>query len=375
MAVDTAPSSLDDMLQHIRPAVRARSEYVVDAPSGDIEVKLNQNESPFGLPDALKQELLEAIDQIEVNRYPTEQPQRLRQALAEHDQVSPDRIIVGNGSNELTYTFGLAFLDSGDPVVLPRPMFSLYDKVARLQDADLTSVPPKNDLRFDTEALAEAVAETEAALTVLATPNNPTGLAMSLDEIERVVAASPGIVVVDEAYVEFNPEGTAASLLDRHPNLIILRTLSKAFGLAGLRLGYLLAHPAVVTELMKARLPFMVDRVAEQTALAVLRRPDLIEERVQKLQASIARLTEALQSMEAVDVVPSAANFVIFTTPISADTLQERLADRGVLVRNMGGYPELEGYLRVSAGTEEENNAFLDALETSLEGAGAVPNR
>ena len=365
MAVDTASTSIDDLLQRIRPTVRECSEYVVDMPSG-IDVKLNQNESPFDLPEELKQELLEIYEQVEVNRYPSEQPERLRRALAEHDGVDPERIIVGNGSNEITYTFGLAFLDPGDPVILPRPMFALYEKVARLQDADLTSVPPRDDLGFDAEALATAVAKTEAALTVLATPNNPTGLAMTLDEIERVVAASPGFVVVDEAYVEFNPEGTAAELLDRHPNVIVLRTLSKAFGLAGIRLGYLIAHPAVVQELMKARLPFMVDRFAEQTALAVLNRSGLIEDRAQRMQASIRDLTDALQAMEGVEVVPSQANFVIFTTSLPADVLQDRLADRGVLVRNMGGYPELEGYLRVSAGTEAENNAFLGALEKSL---------
>ena len=365
MAVDAAATSIDDLLQRIRPTVRECSEYVVDIPSG-IDVKLNQNESPFDLPEELKQELLEIYEQVEVNRYPSEQPERLRRALAEHDGVDPERIIVGNGSNEITYTFGLAFLDPGDPVILPRPMFALYEKVARLQEADLTSVPPRDDLGFDAEALATAVAETEAALTVLATPNNPTGLAMTLDEIERVVAASPGFVVVDEAYVEFNPEGTAAELLDRHPNVIVLRTLSKAFGLAGIRLGYLIAHPAVVQELMKARLPFMVDRFAEQTALAVLNRSGLIEDRAQRMQASIRDLTDALQAMEGVEVVPSQANFVIFTTSLPADVLQDRLADRGVLVRNMSGYPELEGYLRVSAGTEAENNAFLGALEKSL---------
>jgi histidinol-phosphate aminotransferase len=194
---------------------------------------------------------------------------------------------------------------------------------------------------------------------------------MTLDEIEHVVTASSGFVVVDEAYVEFNPAGSAVDLLDRHSNVLILRTLSKGFGLAGARLGYLLAHPAVVHELMKARLPFMVDRFAEQTALAVLRRPDLIEDRVQRIQASIKDLTDALQNMDQVEVVPSEANFVIFTTPVPADTLQDRLADQGVLVRNMGGYPMLEGYLRVSAGTESENNAFLDALETSLTEVGA----
>ncbi len=371
MAADTDSPSLDDVLQHIRPAVRDRSEYIVDMPEG-IDVKLNQNESPFDLPAGLKQELLDAHAQVEMNRYPSEQPEALRHALAEYDGVDPDQILVGNGSNEITYTFGLAFLDPGDPVVLPRPMFSLYEKVMRLQEADLTIVPPQDDFGFDADALATAAAETDAVLTILTTPNNPTGLAMTLDELEQVVTASSGFVVIDEAYVEFNPEGTAIDLLEQHPNVLILRTLSKGFGLAGARLGYLLAHPAVVTELMKARLPFMVDRFAEQTALAVLRRPDLIEDRVSRIEASIKTLTEALQAMEGVEVVPSQANFVVFTTPLPADTLQDRLADRGVLVRNMGGYPELEGYLRVSAGTEEENNAFLDALDVSLEEAGAI---
>ncbi len=365
MAVDSTLTSTDDVLDLIRPAVRGESEYLVDAPSNP-DVKLNQNESPFDLPEDLKEELLDAFAQVEFNRYPTEQPDRLRRALAEHEGVDPERIIVGNGSNEITYTFGLAFLEAGAPVVLPRPMFSLYEKVARLQDADLTSVPPRENLAFDTDGLVEAVRETEARLTVLTTPNNPTGRAMSIEEIERVAAASPGVVVVDEAYVEFNSEPSAVTLIDDYPNVLVLRTLSKAFGLAGVRLGYLIARAPVVTELMKARLPFMVSRFAEKTALTVLQRPELIEERVRQMQVSIAEVTEALRQMDEIDVVPSSANFVIFTTPMSADLLQDRLAERGVLVRNMGGYPELEGYLRVSAGTRAENKAFLTALEETL---------
>ena len=365
MPVQTSSTSTDDVLDLIRPAVRNESEYVVGAPS-DVDVKLNQNESPFDLPTDLKEELLEAFGEIEFNRYPTEQPDRLHRALAEHDDVPPESIIVGNGSNEITYTFGLAFLDPGDPVVLPRPMFSLYAKVARLQDADLTEVPPRDDFTFDADGLVAAVRETDARLTVLTTPNNPTGRAMTLDEIERVAQASSGIVVVDEAYVEFNSEPSAVELIDEHPNVMVMRTLSKGFGLAGVRLGYLIARPPVVKELMKARLPFMVDRFAEQTALAVLRRPELIEERVRRMQVSITEVIEALKQLDGVEVVPSEANFVIFTTPRPADALQEALTDRGVLVRNMGGYPELEGYLRVSAGTRAENKAFLTALEETL---------
>jgi len=365
MAVETSSTSTEDVLNLIRPAVRDQSEYVVGAPS-QAEVKLNQNESPFDLPSDLKDELLDAFEQVEFNRYPTEQPDRLRHALAEREGVDPDSIIVGNGSNEITYTFGLAFLEEGAPVVLPRPMFALYGKVARLQNAALTEVPPRDDLSFDTEALVEAVEETRARLTVIASPNNPTGQAMTLAEIERVAAASPGVVVVDEAYVEFNSEPSAVELIERHPNVIVLRTLSKAFGLAGIRIGYLIAQPAVVRELMKSRLPFMVGRFAEKTALAVLRRPELVEERVRRMQVSITEVTEALKQIDGVEVVPSEANFVIFTTPRPADEVQDRLADNGVLVRNMGGYTELEGYLRVSAGTRAENKAFLTALEKTL---------
>jgi histidinol-phosphate aminotransferase len=365
MATETSASSIDDVVALIRPAVREQSEYIVDTPP-DIEVKLNQNESPYDLPDDLKAELLDAFGEVAFNRYPSEQPRELRRALAAHDDVPPESIIVGNGSNEITYTFGLAFLDAGTPMVLPRPLFSLYEKVARLQDAALTEVPPREDLRFDTDGLVDAVQSTGARLTVLAIPNNPTGRAMTLAEIERVAAASPGVVVVDEAYVEFNAEPSATQLMDEHPNVMVLRTLSKAFGLAGARLGYLIARPAVVRELMKARLPFMVDRFAEQAALAVLDRPGLIEERVRRMQVSITELTEALRAMGPVEVVPSEANFVIFTTPMPADLLQDQLIDRGVLVRNMGGYPELEGYLRVNAGTRAENKAFLTALDETL---------
>lgn len=365
MAVPASAMSTDDVLSLIRPAVRNQGEYVVDHPSG-IDVKLNQNESPFDLPDDLKAELLDAFGEVEFNRYPSEQPQDLRRALAEHDGVSPEHIIVGNGSNEITYTFGLALLDPGAPVVLPRPMFSLYEKVAHLQEADLTQVPPRDDLRFDADGLVRAVRETGATMTVLATPNNPTGRALTIDEIERIAAASPGVVVVDEAYVEFNDEPSALTLLDDHPNIIVLRTLSKAFGLAGSRIGYLIAQPPVVRELMKSRLPFMVDRLAEQTALSVLERPGMIEERVRRMQVSITEVVEAMKTLDGVETVPTQANFVIFTTPMDADRLQDRLADRGVLVRNMGGYPELEGYLRVSAGTRAENKAFLTALEQAL---------
>jgi histidinol-phosphate aminotransferase len=366
----THPSSINSLLERIRPAVREREPYLVDHPP-DIDVKLNQNESPYDLPDDLKDELAERFREVAFNRYPSEQPDRLRRALAGYTGHDEDGILIGNGSNELTYTFGQCLIEPGAPVVLPRPMFSLYEKVVRLEDGEVVGVPPRGeDLTFDAEAICEAVRRRDPVLTVLATPNNPTGRAMSLTEVEAVAEAAEGFVLVDEAYTEFAETKSALALLDEHPNVLVMRTFSKAFGLAGLRLGYVLARPAVVRELMKARLPFMVDRMAEETALALLDRPDLLADRIRRLKESCRELTEALWAMRGVTVVPSQTNFVLFRAGRDPGDLLDRLAEKGVLVRDMSGYPETAGYLRVNAGTPRENKAFLDALEKILHATG-----
>ena len=365
MIETTKKADLERALTCIRSAVRRERPYLVGGVP-NIAVKLNQNECPLDLPDDFKRELIEAFFHTPFNRYPTEQPDRLCHALSDYVEWDPEGILVGNGSNELTYTFGLGFIDKGTPVVLPRPMFALYETVVRLHEGALTAIAPRPDLSFDAEAILEAVRRVQPGLVVLTTPNNPTGLAMPLGEIEPIVQEAPGFVVVDEAYVEFTEEESAQTILGTYPNLIVLRTFSKAFGLAGLRLGYMMGHPAVICELLKARLPFMVDRLAEMTALALLERPALIRERVALMKRECRRLTTALDAMEGVDVVPSQANFVIFKTVMEPKPLMDRLAEAGVLVRYMGGYPELQGYLRVNAGTPEENKAFLVALKEAL---------
>ena len=363
--IETKPDLLEQTLSHIRAAVRQQKPYHVGGVP-DIAVKLNQNECPLDVPDDLKRELIEAFFYTPFNRYPTEQPDRLCAALGAYVGWDPAGILVGNGSNELTYTFGMGMIGEGTPVVLPRPMFALYETMVRLHGGVLTSVPPRPDLHFDVEGILEAVQRVAPSLVVLTTPNNPTGLSMPLDAIEAIVRAAPGFVVVDEAYVEFTEEESAQTILGTYPNLILLRTFSKAFGLAGLRLGYMMGHPAVISELLKARLPFMVDRLAEMTALALLERPTLLKERVALLKQGCQELTVALGHMEGVDIVPSQANFVLFKPPLDPRIVMDRLAASGVLVRNMGGYPELQGYLRVNAGTPEENKVFLVALKEAL---------
>ncbi|MFT4604667.1 MAG: histidinol-phosphate aminotransferase [Rhodothermales bacterium] len=349
----------------VRPEVRAAREYVVGS-FPDIQVKLNQNESPLDFPEELKADLLTTLQGTELNRYPDELPHRLRSALADRLGHPADGIMVGNGSNELTYTLGMCFVAPGTPVVVPRPMFALYEAMIRLHGGSVVPVAPLTDLSFDVDGLIATMERTQAPLTIVTTPNNPTGLALAREELIRLIEAAPGIIVVDEAYVEFNPEGSVLDLMDQFPNLLILRTLSKAFGLAGLRLGYLVGHPVLIKEMMKSRLPFMVDRIAEAAAVLLLERDDLVSERVRQMQAWTAELSRSLEQIADTEVISGRSNFVLFRTPVDPPIMLNKLAEAGVLVRNMGGYPELAGYLRVTSGTPAENRLFLDALKRAL---------
>ncbi len=356
---------LAEAIARIRPAVRAGRAYHVGGPPR-ASVKLNQNESPFDLPDDLKRELIERYWREPFNRYPFVQPVALKRALALQVDWDPDGILVGNGSNELMSTVNHVLVSPGTAVVLPHPMFSFYTRLAVLYEAKLVAVPPRKDLSFDADAITNAVREHNAGLAVLTTPNSPTGLAMPLAEVRAVLESAPGFVLADEAYGEFSREESALSLLAEHPNLLLLRTFSKAFGLAGLRLGYLIGSPGVVSEIVKARVPFMVDRLSELAALALLERPGLIQERVAYLQRGTEWLFKALCGIPGVEALESQTNFVLFRSPMDSDALMKALVHHGVLVRSMSSYEGLAGYVRVNAGTEAENQIFVRALTKVL---------
>ena len=357
--------NLSEAVARIRPAVRLGKAYLVGGPPR-AEIKLNQNESPFDLPSEIKRELIERYFAEPFNRYPLLQAEELTMELGAFLKWDPKGILVGNGSNELMATVMQVLISSGSKVVLPEPMFSFYSRLVELFEGDTCSVPPRDDFSFDTDSVVSAARDSDASLIVLATPNNPTGLAMSSQEVYSVLKAAQGFVLVDEAYIEFSSVPSALSLLDEFPNLLIIRTFSKAFGLAGLRVGYLLGRPAVVQEIMKARVPFMVDRLSELAALALLKRPLLLQERVSQMKRGTQWLYEALHRIPCVKTWVSDANFVLFKTPVDPEFLLDSLACRGVLVRSMSGYPDLKGYLRVNAGTKEENDTFIRMLTELL---------
>ena len=359
-------TKLGEVLSKVRPEVREQRPYKVGVPTGDISVKLNQNESPFDLPQALKDAVFADWKEIAFNRYPSEQPYDLAELIASNIDWDPEGIIVGNGSNELTYALGLTFIATGSSVVLPRPMFSFYERIVHIYGGEVMPVASLENLGFDTEGILTAIQRTGPSMVVITSPNNPTGLVLPLAELRTIAEATAGLVLIDEAYIEFADGPSMLTLLSHYPNVILLRTFSKAFGLAGSRIGYLVGHPALMGEVMKIRPPFMIDRFTACVTKLLLEHSQLIQDRVRLIRSGTKGLIEALKEIEGMRVLTGQANFVTFQPPCDGQELFSALAERGVLVRDMSGYPELRGFLRVSAGAPAENRRFLKALTQAM---------
>lgn len=355
----------------VRSEIRAERAYRVPT-TVDTAAKVDQNESPYDLPGAIKRRALDAFAATPWNRYPDDRPHRLVRAIEVREGLPDGSVIVGRGSNEITHTLGLCFLEAGVPVVLPSPMFALYASVARMHGAAVVDVPAGPDLRHDAGAILEAAVEADAPLTVVTTPNNPTGQTVPHEGLEALAAGVPGVLVVDEAYHEFLEGPTARDLLRDHDNVLVMRTFSKAFGLAGVRLGVLMGHPDLIQEVEKSRLPFLVGRLGEEVGLAILEAPGLVAERVAELKAERERLEAWFGRHDGVEVLPGAANFFLIRTGLEARDLQTRLAERGVLVRDVTGYPALAardgrpGWTRVSVGAPAENATIREAFDAVM---------
>jgi histidinol-phosphate aminotransferase len=358
-----------DPLRHIKPAVRQIQAYTLAA--REAPVKINQNENPWDLPEAVKRRVLDKALVRPWSRYPEFDPRELTEALGRFSGWRPDGILAGNGSNELIEALLMVAVGPGARVVIPEPTFTLYALLTEILGGEALRVPLTEELRYDTRALVEARRQSQPAVTIVCSPNNPTGTVLSHHDLERLCGAGDGIVVFDEAYHEFAGE-TAVPLLERHSNLVVLRTFSKARALAGLRVGYLLASPELVGEINKARLPYNLDFFSQTAALAALEEHEALDEIVGRIVAERERLLTRLADMPGVRAWPSKANFVLVELlEASPRAVFESLYRRGVLVRDVSAYPMLSRCLRVSVGTPGENEAFLHALGTALGEAGA----
>ncbi|OIV36790.1 histidinol-phosphate transaminase [Mangrovactinospora gilvigrisea] len=362
----TRPTRVDDL--PIRDELRGQHAY--GAPQLDVPVRLNTNENPHPLPEALVARIAERVTEAArgLNRYPDRDAVELRTRLAEYLSrggvpIAPAQVWAANGSNEVIQQLLQAFGGPGRLALGFDPSYSMHALISRGTGTAWLSGPRRADFTVDVEAARAALAEHRPHVVFLCSPNNPTGTAIEPETVlavyEAAQAARPSLVVVDEAYVEFSHGRSLLELLDGRPNLVITRTMSKAFGAAGLRLGYLAADPAVVEALLLVRLPYHLSSVTQATALAALEHTDTLLGYVEQLKAERDRVAAALAAL-GLEVVPSDANFIQFGRFADADAAWRTLLDQGVLVRDNG----LPGWLRVSIGTEAENDAFLAAVKS-----------
>lgn len=346
----------------IKPEVRSAGAYTLKHVAAD--VKLDQNENPFELPQEFKDEVARRVAARAWGRYPEFVPTAMTQTIAKHTGWTEDGILIGNGSNELIQAALLVTLGPGRTIAIPQPTFTLYKLQSTIMQANVVSVPLKaNDLSYDIDALVKA-AET-ADMVVICSPNNPTGTLLPLDGLQLILDKAKGLVLLDEAYHEFSGQ-TAFGLLKDNPNLIITRTFSKALSMAGMRFGYMLAHPEIAKEIHKAKLPYNVNIFTLTAAQMAIEKDGLMAESIQTLISERTRLTEEIRKRMGVRTFDSAANFILIRTAKLATEVFDELYAQGVLVRDVSKYPMLERVLRITVGTPEQNNKFLAALDKVL---------
>lgn len=336
--------------------------------SGSSRVIVNANENPYEWPAAFKQRVLETFVGASWARYPETRSLALIEKLSEYARWRSDGIVVGNGSDELIQSLFLAVSVPGAKVLIPDPSFVVYETAAALTNVDVLRAPLDGDLRYDIAQYLDRIRQHFPALTLVCSPNNPTGGAMPQGGIEAIVRASSGIVAVDEAYFEFSG-ATSVGLLDRYPNLVILRTLSKALALAGLRVGYLLASPALAAELDKVRPTFNVNAFSQAAAVAALSDdgPAFMREAAHRLVRDRERLAQELSAIAALRVYPSEANFLLVECKDRRGRdVADSLLNRGILVRVLSHSPRLASCIRLSVGTESENDRVVATLKEIL---------
>lgn len=328
-----------------------------------VDVLLSANENSFGVPEDVRAAMQRATEGIALNRYPDPMANELRDAIAAWHGVSRGNVVVGNGGDEIIFNLLLAFGGAGRTLIDCPPTFSIYGLYAQITGTNVMKVPRNADsFELDTDAIDKAAAQ--ANIIMITSPNNPTGNLADLAWVDRLASSTKALIVMDEAYVEFADEGASSvALLRKHDNVCILRTFSKAFGLAGVRCGYLLAPQAVVDGMSAVRQPYSVDVCAQAIARVAVERREAFIPAIETIRAQRELMIEGLNAIEGVRVWPSAANFILVRLP-NAHEAHLRLRDEhSILVRDFSRTPGLDNCLRITVGTPEENRRVLDAME------------
>ena len=351
------------------PPVRPRDDLALRAgyhsPQVDVEVRLNTNESPYGPPDGFAAALAAELATVDWNRYPDRAALALRRDIGALHDVGPEQVFVANGSNEVLQTVLLTYGGPGRSAAVFEPTYALHSHLARITGTGVVTGERTVDFSLEVDAVRRFVDAHDPDVVFLCSPNNPTGRTESRAVIEAQAADTGRLTVVDEAYGQF-ADRSALDLVDEARPFVVSRTFSKTWAMAGARLGYLIGPTWLVAELEKVVLPYHLDAAKQLAGRVALRFGDEMEARVAILREERGRLVRRLAELD-VDVVPSDANFVLFRPrSVDAEQVWQRLVDASVLVRNCASWPRLEGCLRVTVGTRDEDDRFLDALEEIL---------
>lgn len=352
----------DSLIQaRVKTAIRDMSAYSV--PHVDTKVRLDGNESPFPLPSELNTKLSAELAALEVNRYPDPESEGVRTRLSRICDFPVEGILLGNGSDELIGILITTFAGGTSRIHIPTPTFSMYAISGAAQGMEVIETSLDSEFDLDLDEMISAIENNDPDLIFLASPNNPTGNMYSTDRIKRIIDKSRGIVVVDEAYSDFSGY-TFLPMVKEHENLIVLRTFSK-IGFAGLRLGILYGAPELVNEINKVRYPYNINSLSQKVAELVLDNHDFVLENIQLITKERGRVFKTMREIEGVYLYESDANFIFFRAP-DADKLFDGLTKRDVLIRNFNRPGRLRNCMRVTIGTPEENDTFLQALRSAL---------
>jgi histidinol-phosphate aminotransferase len=344
----------------VRDDLRVLEGY--HSPQVDVRVRLNTNESPLPPPAAFRDALAAEISRIEWHRYPDRQAAELRAAIADFHGVTPDMVFAANGSNEVLQTILLAYTGAGRRVATFEPTYQMHAQIARVVGADVVEGERQDDFTLDPAEIKRVVTGYDPHVTFLTSPNNPTGIVEPAERIDELLTLANGLVVADEAYAQF-ADWSALAMIDEQRSLVVTRTFSKTWSMAGVRLGYVIGPTWFVRELDKVVLPYHLDAAKQVAGRLALRYVTEMDDRVRQIVAERERLSSEMGALP-ITVTPSGANFILFRPDtMGGRDLWQALVDRSVLVRDCSGWPRLAGHLRVTVGTPAENDAFLDALK------------
>lgn len=333
--------------------------YKVNLP--DLPIKLSRNENPFDIPYEVKEEILKEILLIPWNRYPDGQSLKLRKKLAEFLGVSPDNLLVGTGSGELIQIIVNALVEKDDKVILPTPTFPLYEKILQQKMANIIRVYlEKENFSLDLNKV-RLYFSVNPKLVVISNPNNPTGnFLIDKGDLNRI-KDFPGFILIDEAYYEFSGL-SFINYIKEIPNLIILRTFSKAFSAAGIRLGYLIANGKVVEFLNKYRLPYNINIFSQIAGEKLIEKWSLLKNRIDFIKKERERIYKEMKKINYIEVYPSNTNFILFRSPKICE-IWKRCEEKGIALRDFSSEPLLDNCLRVSVGDKFENDLFINTLK------------